>query len=387
VLAPQFAVVVEASPRCGLLLKIFRLCRCDGAKVLRRAIEDSLFFSLPFGEFRKPMTRRSGTNWSWIRWLIESNLCEHPEFETCFRLEHKIRSLGQGLFHRNYLFEVAGRVLVLRLSKIERNVQNQKEAVKRLRAEAKTLDALGAQDLPFDVPKLVCLVNEDGSDPVGLIETAVDGYPLTDFCRGIEPEFPLKVVAEIAATVHGLPKSRFMHLTMRSGARTHVEERVRELPESLFERFTEAARARDWIVGHFPEERAATVLHGDLLPQNLLFDHRNDDRVGVLDWECAKIGDPAYDLAIVTCGHRKPLGVPNGMRRIVEYYNQKAACKVSPGDVLIHEMLFHLNWTADAVKRREQNEFGGHGPEHFAAALGSLINRAVGVKRNDDQDG
>jgi hypothetical protein len=50
------------------------------------------------------MTRRgSGTNWSWLRWLIEFNLRQRPGFQKDFRLDGRIETLGQGLFHRNYL--------------------------------------------------------------------------------------------------------------------------------------------------------------------------------------------------------------------------------------------------------------------------------------------
>jgi hypothetical protein len=93
------------------------------------------------------MTRRgSGTNWSWLRWLIEFNLRQRPEFPKDFRLERRIEALGQGLFHRNYWFEAGGAFLVLRLSKVERGWQSCKEAVISLRKEAKTLQALEAFD-------------------------------------------------------------------------------------------------------------------------------------------------------------------------------------------------------------------------------------------------
>jgi thiamine kinase-like enzyme len=46
-------------------------------------------------------------------------------------------------------------------------------------------------------------------------------------------------------------------------------------------------------------------LHGDLLPQNLLFTIPDDREIAVVDWECAQIGDAAYDLAIVTRGVRR----------------------------------------------------------------------------------
>jgi len=82
--------------------------------------------------------RKSGTNWSWLRWLIEFNLRRHPDFQKNFRLEEKIRPLGSGLFHKNYLFEASGKDLVLRLGIVERDLQTQRQAVKSLRQEAKT---------------------------------------------------------------------------------------------------------------------------------------------------------------------------------------------------------------------------------------------------------
>lgn len=88
--------------------------------------------------------RRSGTNWSWLRWLIEFNLRKRPEFQENFRVEERLHSLGQGMFHENYLFEAAGANLVLRLAKIEAGLQTQKEAAKRLLEEAKTLQALAS---------------------------------------------------------------------------------------------------------------------------------------------------------------------------------------------------------------------------------------------------
>ncbi len=320
--------------------------------------------------------RRSGTNWSWIRGLIEFNLRQRPEFQKDFRLEEKIQSLGQGLFHRNYLFEAAGEVLVLRLSKVERGWQSRKEAVIALRKEAKTLQALEAFDLPFEVPKLICLVKEDSADPVGLIESAVNGESLSLFCRGVEPEFPLKIIAEAAVAVHKLPKSDFTHLTTRADSRAHVIEQLQDLPLSLFEEFEEAAKARDWILDHLPEGSPSTVLHGDLLPQNLLFDDSKDGKVAVIDWECAEIGDPAYDLAIVTRGARKPLGATGGLKRLVEYYNEASAQKITRRAVMVHELLFHLKWMAEAVENRATNRFGGHGPEHYAGLLRSILGRA-----------
>jgi aminoglycoside phosphotransferase (APT) family kinase protein len=320
--------------------------------------------------------RRSGTNWSWLRRLIEVNMRKQPEFQQSFRVGERLQSLGQGLFHQNYLFEATGEDLVLRLSKVERGWQSRTEAVTRLRKEAKTLQALQSFDLPFEVPKLVCLVYDDSVGPVGLIESAVDGESLSFFCRGIEPDFPLKVIAKVAAAVHKLPKFDFTHLEMRADSRAHVIEQLQNLPLSLFEQFEEAVNVRDWILDDLPEERPSTVLHGDLLPQNLLFDASESSKIAVIDWECVEIGDPAYDLAIVTRGVRKPLGVTDGLRRLVELYNEAVEQKIPLRAVMVHELLFHLNWMAEAAENRAKNRFGGHGPEHYAGLLGGILRRA-----------
>jgi aminoglycoside phosphotransferase (APT) family kinase protein len=108
-----------------------------------------------------------------------------------------------------------------------------------------------------------------------------------------------------------------------------VLEELNVLPGSMFKEFVEAALVREWILCNLPPEgRTSTVLHGDLLPQNLLFTIRDDREIAVVDWECAQIGDPAYDLAIVTRGVHRPLGVANGLQRLVLFYNEAAEQKI-----------------------------------------------------------
>jgi aminoglycoside phosphotransferase (APT) family kinase protein len=204
-----------------------------------------------------------------LRWLIESNLRQQPGFLRDFWLEEKIRSLGTGLYHRNYLFEASGKSLVLRLGKVERGLRTKREMVTSLRKEAKTLRVLRSLDPPFAVPELLCLVNDESGEIVGLIESAVSGMPLTLLVKGREPDEPLKIIARVAAEVHALSKSEFSHLANHTDRQTHLITRLNGLPGPLFEEFTEAAVARDWILSQLPDNATSTVLHGDLLPQNL----------------------------------------------------------------------------------------------------------------------
>ena len=85
-----------------------------------------------------------------------------------------------------------------------------------------------------------------------------------------------------------------------------------------------------------------------LLPQNLLWDFHNDGRISVIDWECARIGDPAYDLAVMTRGARKPLKETGGLPLLLDFYNAAAGTSLAAHDVRVHELLLHLRGLAES---------------------------------------
>src|SRR5260221_14033582 len=100
----------------------------------------------------------SGPNWSYLRWLIESNLRRQPGFTKGFRLNERLQKLGQGLFNWNYLFESSGQLLVLGLAKVERGLRTQKEAVAHVNREAATLQSLRRLSCPDASPRLIRMV-------------------------------------------------------------------------------------------------------------------------------------------------------------------------------------------------------------------------------------
>jgi aminoglycoside phosphotransferase (APT) family kinase protein len=84
-----------------------------------------------------------------------------------------------------------------------------------------------------------------------------------------------------------------------------------------------------WIRENLPPATPSRLLHGDLLGQNVLC--RPDGRsIGVIDWEAARLGDPAYDLAIITRGRRKPFGYTDGLFRLLDAYNERALAPLGP---------------------------------------------------------
>ena len=58
----------------------------------------------------------------------------------------------------------------------------------------------------------------------------------------------------------------------------------------------------------------------------------------MIDWECAR-SDPAYDLAVVTRGARKPLQETGGLPRLLDFYNAAAGTSLAAHDVRVHELL------------------------------------------------
>ena len=118
------------------------------------------------------------------------------------------------------------------------------------------------------------------------------------------------------------------------------------------------------------------LLPGDLLPQNLLWDILGTGGVSVIDWECARIGDPAYDLAVVTRGARKPLQETGGLPLLLDFYNAAAGTALATNDVRVHELLLHLRWLAESGRDEAKGTLQGHGPLHYAGQVASLLRRS-----------
>jgi len=260
--------------------------------------------------------RRTGTDWTGLCRLIESNLSGRPGFPEKVQIEERLEANRDGLCHDNYFFVAAGHDLVLRLAKRFRSLRTPAEARASLPREAATLQCLAGCRLPFSVPKLVCSVQDESGVIIGLIESCLDGIPLSRFEGNIGDRSRLEVIAGVAAGFHRLPPSEFAHLPSHPDSETHVRAELEALPPSLFADWLVAAVARAWMEAHL-NQRPATVLHGDLLPQNLLWDFMGTGTISVIDWECARIGDPAYDLAIVTRGARQPLKESGGFDRLL----------------------------------------------------------------------
>ena len=314
-----------------------------------------------------------------LRHLAQQSLEGCPGFCSRVEIDGKLNRIGEGLWHDNYRFWIRGHPhpFILRLLNQREDWQRGSEPRDRLMREAETLQVLEKSDFAHPTPNFICFVRDDESEPIGMIETGLPGYSL----HGHEDRSMLRLVSRAAANVHRLAAQDFPHLPS-SGCTEHVKSQLAELEEDLFAEFSLAREVRDWISAQVPADDNSCVLHGDLLPQNLLCDWPTtgveDPPVGVVDWEMARIGDPAYDLAIVSRGNRKVCGVKDGLKVFVEEYLESEGQPVSLTDVRVHELILILRWLEEAWREYQKPVTRGHGPDFYEDKLRSLFRRAAG---------
>jgi len=333
------------------------------------------------------MARRSRRHsYREVRDLIQWSIEDCPGFGSRVEVDGKINRITEGIWHDNYWFWIRGRDLpaaqaeqayLLRLLDQREDWQEGPEPRERLVREAETLEVLKRSKFAHPTPTFICFVQDNESEPIGMIETGLPGSSL-DRYKG---RSTLRLVSRVAADIHCLKIDQFSHLPNSSSRTEHVESRLAELDEALFAEFSLADKVREWITVHIPSDDRVCVLHGDLLPQNLLCDWPavadDDAPVGIVDWEMARVGDPAYDLAIVSRGDRKVLGINDGVKVLVEDYMEFGGEPVSLTNVRVHELLLLMHWLEEAWCEYQKPVTRGHAPDYYEAKLQSLFRRAA----------
>lgn len=128
------------------------------------------------------------------------------------------------------------------------------------------------------------------------------------------------------------------------------------------------ASAIEWAEAVSPPEGAVSVLHGDLLGQNILIEPGKP--AALIDWELCVIGDPAYDLAIVTRGVRRPFQIDRGLNKLLEAYRNAGGAHVEARDVRFYEVCMAAGWVCDALASKDEALIS-----HAALALQGLLRR------------
>lgn len=227
--------------------------------------------------------------------------------------------------------------------------------------EARLLRALEGAELSFRVPRVLgtvesergtCLVEEylDGTQPMLHDLALVPG----------EREAP-EVLGETLASLHTFDVTALAEPGEAATRREHAQLAWQEVesPRMTHEP-AGVERAREWMQAHFPPDGEPALLHGDLLSRNIVLDRAGS--LGVLDWQTAHLGDPAYDVAILTRGERAPLGDARGLERLIAAHAAARGPALSAESVRFFELALLVRWIAREASAQDaasQAEFEG----------------------------
>jgi aminoglycoside 2''-phosphotransferase len=191
--------------------------------------------------------------------------------------------------------------------------------------------------------------------------------PRTQDGEAVQIAGPARQLGEFLASLHSFPVSQAIALGIMSGDSAGWREEYRALYGTLQQRIlplldeaTGDKLSRVW--SEFVDEPAnfqfrPVLIHRDLCAEHILFDPEQGCISGILDWEDAAIGDPAFDFAgLLDLGPEFVQGIwaayrgsrGGGMLKRARFYRAIAPC---------YEVLFGLDCGL---------------PEHMTAGLKEL---------------
>jgi Ser/Thr protein kinase RdoA (MazF antagonist) len=244
----------------------------------------------------------------------------------------RLRPLARGAYHLNYLLDCDGVRSVLRLSRSSQWGLTRRE---QLGKEYATLhDVAGSGVTPRPVELL------DGDPPI-LVESFVAGTAFSYTAQQLHAagqavaHVHRQPVSAAAGMLPTTPGSAFL-LEDGTAWLDHAERRGHAPATTAF------LRARHADLPPAPAPDSPCVVHTDLIAANLL---ATGDGVAILDWEGARIGSPAWDLAYflspVTTrwgpGHRALL--PDEQQTFLSGYAAVAAVDVAVLETAVRRWL------------------------------------------------
>jgi hypothetical protein len=229
----------------------------------------------------------------------------------------------------------------------------------------------GVELLPAHIPPNPAIPAENAgrsSGNAGRSTGAWDGVPAEEWTA--QTAWPPRQLGQFLTSLHRFPLSRAMPLGISGGDGASWREEYQALYETVQRRVLpllhEPARDNLSIVWYeFADDPAnfhfqPALIHCDLCAEHILFDPGQGRITGILDWEDAAIGDPAFDFTgLLDYGSEFVQGVwaayrgpsDDGMLSRARFYRAIVPC---------HEVLFGLECGL---------------PQHITAGLKGLDDR------------
>ncbi len=259
----------------------------------------------------------------------------------------RVTKIGEGVSREVYAANVehedgTERAYAILLPRSDADAELSERTLRELRLVGK----LQQRTFRFRIPAMLGAMREGGH--TALVRHYASGIPL-DLRAGRQPSIrPWEIVGEIAAAVHAVAGTEVEDVTVGSATRrAHALEQLTVLDE-LEPAEMQAALA--WARENLPPDEPSTLVHGDLLGQNILLAF--DGPHHVIDWEYAMRGDPAYDLAIVTRGAKQPFQIADGMTKLLDAYEAHGGRGVTREHVQLHELCLIAHWYREALAGR-----------------------------------
>jgi aminoglycoside phosphotransferase (APT) family kinase protein len=189
-----------------------------------------------------------------------------------------------------------------------------------MRREYTVMRALAGSPVPVPGMVLFCEDGEVIGEPFYLMEH-VRGEALRDPAM-LDRLGPARLRALVLETVDVLARLHAVDSTAAGLADFGRPQGFNRRQVSRWHRQLDGSRSREVpgieelhrrLARKIPEERGATVLHGDFRLDNVLVD---GDRVRVvLDWEMSTLGDPLTDVALMLLYAERPVASASGPSR------------------------------------------------------------------------
>jgi aminoglycoside phosphotransferase (APT) family kinase protein len=210
-----------------------------------------------------------------------------------------IRQFRGGQSNPTYYIGTPSKRLVLRRKPLGHLLPSA-HAVER---EYQVMTALYGSDVPVPRTYLLC------EDP-GVIGTAffvmeyVESHPVTDpTLANRSPEDRRSIYRSMIETLARLHSVDWRAAGLGDYGKPgnyvarQVQRWTAQYRASETERIDAMERLIVWLPAHVPDDAAATIVHGDYRPGNLLLSPTEPRVAAVIDWELSTIGHPLVDLA------------------------------------------------------------------------------------------
>jgi thiamine kinase-like enzyme len=257
--------------------------------------------------------------------------------------------LEGGITNRNYRVRFAGRDCVVRLPGKDTDLLGIDREAERAATAAASALGIGPDVIAFE-PVRGCLVT-------GFIEA-----------RPVAPEELRARIAEVAAALRAIHAGPPLPATFSPFERTERYERTaRARRGTIPDAYPEVRAAADKIAAVLDGE--TVPCHNDLLTANFLDDGQ---RLRILDWEYAGMGDPFFDLANFS-GHHD-LSDEEMMTLLEAYFGESTPARLATVRLMrLMAAFWEAMWgVVQATCSELDFDFLGYAEEHLAKVRTSL---------------